>query len=101
MHRRTVTATLALATLAGIALYRPATVAAAQRTVILDVDNMYCASCPYIVTEVLAAIEGVTNVAVSSETETATVTFDDAVTSVAALTAATAEAGYPSHEALP
>ncbi len=41
------------------------TVLAAERTVTLAVDNMTCASCPYIVRQSLAAIPGVATVAVS------------------------------------
>jgi mercuric ion binding protein len=74
---------------------------AAPRTVTLSVDNMYCASCPFIVKETLAAVPGVTDVAVSFEAKTATVSFDDAVAGIDDLTAATAGAGYPSREAQP
>ncbi len=44
----------------------------------------------------LAKISGVGNVAVSYEKQTATVTFDDGKTTLASLTAATTQAGYPS-----
>jgi mercuric ion binding protein len=69
---------------------------AAEKTVTLSVPGMYCASCPYIVKQSLAKIGGVGVVKTSLETRTATVTFDDQKTTVAALTAATADAGYPS-----
>ncbi len=54
---------------------------AGEKTVTLDVDNMYCASCAPVVKKSLARVEGVTKVEVSRETNTATVTFDDAKTS--------------------
>jgi periplasmic mercuric ion binding protein len=44
----------------------------------------------------LAAVPGVTNVAVSDKTKTAVVTFDDTKADVKTLIKATTEAGYPS-----
>ncbi len=70
--------------------------AAIERTVTLTIDNMYCASCPYIVKQSLAAVPGVKDVSVSFRNKTANVTFDGARTNVAALTDATFEMGYPS-----
>ena len=70
--------------------------AAIARTVTLTIDNMYCASCPYIVKQSLAAVPGVKDVSVSFRNKTANVTFDGARTNVAALTDATFEMGYPS-----
>lgn len=69
---------------------------AGQQTVTLAVENMTCASCPYIVKKSLAAVPGVHGAEVSFETKSATVTFDDQKTNVAALTDATTKAGYPS-----
>ncbi len=69
---------------------------ATERRVTLQVDNMYCASCPYIVKKSLAAVPGVKGVSVSFRDKTAVVTFDSARTDVAALTDATFEMGYPS-----
>ena len=78
------------------ALLASGTALAAERTVTLAVDNMYCDACPYIVQQSLARVDGVSQAAVSFEKKTATVTFDDAKTTLAALTAATTKAGYPS-----
>jgi mercuric ion binding protein len=69
---------------------------AAEKIVTLTVVNMYCATCPYIVKRSLARISGVADVTVSFAHKTAKVTYDDRKTSVAALTAATRQAGYPS-----
>ncbi len=69
---------------------------AADKTITLAVQNMYCAACPYTFKASLEAVPGVSKVAVSYEAKTATVTYDDARTSVKALTAATTNAGYPS-----
>lgn len=70
--------------------------AATERTVMLRVDNMYCASCPYIVKQSLAAVPGVRAVSVSFRDKTALVTFDGAQTGIAALVEATTAMGYPS-----
>jgi len=67
-----------------------------ERRVTLKIDNMYCASCPYIVKQSLAAVPGVKEVSVSFRDKTAIVTFDSARTNLAALTDATFEMGYPS-----
>ena len=69
---------------------------AAERTVTLKLDNLFCASCPYIVKKVLAGVPGVRDVKVSFKNKTALVTFDDGKASVAALTAATTNVGFPS-----
>jgi mercuric ion binding protein len=70
---------------------------AGERTVTLAVDNMYCELCPGIVKKSLTKVDGVSQVAVSFEKKTATVTYDDKKATLAALTAATTNAGYPSH----
>jgi mercuric ion binding protein len=69
---------------------------AAERTVTLAVDNMYCAACPYTVRASLEAVPGVKDVVVSFADKTAVVTYDDTETTLDALTAATTNAGYPS-----
>jgi len=90
--------TLMAALLAAVALGSGPALAA-SRTVTLKIDGMTCASCPYIVRETLRRMPGVATAEVSFETKQAVVTFDDAKTTVAALTAATAGAGFPSHPA--
>ena len=67
---------------------------AEEQTVTLRVA-MWCASCPFIVQRSLERVPGVADVTVSYGDQTATVTFDDERTDVAALTAATAEVGFP------
>lgn len=69
---------------------------AAEKTITLTVENMYCAACPLIVEKSLERVPGVAKVAVSYQDKTAVVTYDDGKTDVQALTAATANAGYPS-----
>jgi periplasmic mercuric ion binding protein len=78
------------------ALSAAGTAIAAEKTVTLAVNGMYCSACPYIVEQSLAKVGGVSNVAVSYEKKAATVTYDDQKTSLAAMTTATTQAGYPS-----
>jgi mercuric ion binding protein len=74
---------------------------AAERTVTLSVEGMTCASCPYIVRQSLASVDGVLAVDVSFDDKTAVVTFDDSKAGAADLTQATAEMGFPSQVAPP
>lgn len=69
---------------------------AAPKTVTLSVPDMTCATCPITVRKALSRVPGVSRVDARLETKQAVVTFDDEKTSVEALTAATANAGYPS-----
>ena len=67
---------------------------AGEQTVKLSVPGMNCASCPVIVKMSISAVEGVTAVETVLDDRTATVTFDDAITSIEAITQATAGIGY-------
>ncbi|MCA1869675.1 cation transporter [Agrobacterium genomosp. 3] len=87
---------LSVCTLIGSLMLAPAAWAG-ERTVTFAVDNMTCATCPYIVKTTMAAVPGVANVTVSFEAKTATVTFDDAKTNPDAIAAASLKAGYPVH----
>jgi len=89
MTKMLVSMTLALGGLAAPAF-------AGETTVTLAVRNWYCAACPHVIKESLAAVPGVANVAVSDKTKTAVVTFDDTKADVTALIKATTEVGYPS-----
>jgi periplasmic mercuric ion binding protein len=86
---------LALAAFAVGFIASPA-VMAADKTIILAVNNMDCAACPSIVKGSLEAVPGVARVAVSYKDKTATVIYDDAKADVNQLTTATTRAGYPS-----
>jgi mercuric ion binding protein len=81
---------------AGLTLIASSSAIAAERTVTLAVQNMYCVACPHTVRASLQTVPGVKNVIVSLQQKTAVVTYDDARTNVKALTAATTNAGYPS-----
>jgi mercuric ion binding protein len=87
---------LLISTVFALGLSASSTALAAEKTVTLAVQHMYCAACPHTVKASLEAVQGVTKVAVSYKDKTAIVTFDDARTGVNALTTATANAGYPS-----
>lgn len=69
---------------------------AAERTVTLTVDNMYCEACPYMVKKSIEHVSGVSKVAVSFKDKTAIVVFDDAKAGVNDLTSAATNAGFPS-----
>lgn len=73
---------------------------AAEQTVILNVANATCALCGPIVKGTLQRVPGVETVTIDEANAfsgaVATVRFDDQITNVAALVAATANAGYSS-----
>ena len=68
----------------------------APRTVTLSVPTMDCPVCPITVKKALTKVAGVSKTEVDFDKRLAIVSFDDAKTSVEALTRATTEAGYPS-----
>jgi periplasmic mercuric ion binding protein len=69
---------------------------AKPNTVTLSVPTMNCPVCPITVKQALTKVHGVSDIKVNVDRREAVVTFDDAKTSVEALTQATKEAGYPS-----
>ncbi|MBL4801324.1 MAG: cation transporter [Emcibacter sp.] len=62
----------------------------------LELENMNCIVCPYIVKEILKSIEGVQGVIVDSTTKTADVIFDDSNTNLNAIIKAIDDMGYSS-----
>ena len=68
----------------------------APQRVTLSVPDMTCAACPITVKLALSKVEGVSQVSVSYPDREAVVTYNDALTSIEALTEATSDAGYPS-----
>ena len=72
---------------------------AAERTVKLAVDKMYCDACPIIVSKVIQNVKGVKSAKVNYKTRTAVVVFDDATATLEAITAASSDAGYPARVA--
>lgn len=69
---------------------------AAPQSVTLDIKGMSCATCPLTVKKSLEGVSGVQEVTVDYPSKTATVQFDDAITTADKLTEATKNAGYPS-----
>jgi mercuric ion binding protein len=86
-----------------VILLSPWAAQAAEKTVELNVNNATCELCAPIVKRSLSRVTGVKSVQVkeasANSSAVATVTFDDAVTNVAALVAATTKAGFPSQPA--
>ncbi len=86
-------------------LAAPFTAQAAETTVRLDVHHAGCVLCGPIVKSTLAHVKGVSAVQVSQPNGmsdvTATVTYDAAATSPAALIKAVTEHGYPAQIAKP
>jgi len=85
--RRFISLTILLSTMAW---------AAPPRTVTLQVQNMTCETCPVVVRKSLQRVPGVSAASVDFALKTATVTFDPDQVKPTALTAATANAGFPS-----
>jgi mercuric ion binding protein len=79
-----------------LALLASAPLFAATRTVTLDIPGMDCAVCPITIKKALHNVAGVDQATVNFEQRQASVTFDDAKTSVDALIKATTDAGYAS-----
>ncbi len=65
-----------------------------METMQLKVNGMSCQMCVKHVTHALQGVDGVTDVAVSLDAGTATVSFDPTKANLAAFTAAVAEADY-------
>ncbi|MEO7853261.1 MAG: mercury resistance system periplasmic binding protein MerP [Rubrivivax sp.] len=69
---------------------------AAKQTATLSVPTMDCPVCPITVKAALNKVPGVSNVKVDFAKREAIVTYDSTKTTVAALSDATRNAGYPS-----
>jgi mercuric ion binding protein len=80
----------------GLGLLVSSAAVAAEKTITLAVQNMFCADCPFIVKKSLEAVPGVAKATVSFKDKTAIVTYDDGKADVKSLTNATTNAGYPS-----
>lgn len=86
---KTVSATVAVfLTLSGAAF-------AAEQTVTLAVDKMFCALCPVTVSKAMQSVAGVSDVAVDFKAKLAVATYDDAVTNWQEIALASTNAGYP------
>ncbi|MGY2492864.1 mercury resistance system periplasmic binding protein MerP [Cupriavidus sp. CP313] len=85
-----------LVALLAAALASTGVLAASTSTVTLDVGKMDCAACPITMRIALEKVPGVESAKVDYKTRRAVVTYDPTKASTEALTAATAQAGYPS-----
>ncbi len=79
-------------TLMGVSHYA----SAASKTVTLAIPSMDCPVCPITIKQALSKVPGVSQTNVRYDKRQAVVTFDDAQTTVKALTDATKSAGFPS-----
>ncbi len=87
---------LLAAIVTGVLMFVPQAAFAGEQTVTLKVSGMTCASCPYQVQTALKRVTGVKAARASLKKGSAVVTFDDALTNIAALIKATGDAGFPS-----
>lgn len=82
--------------LVGLLLATTVAFAAPPQTVTLAVENMTCGTCPIVVRKALQRVPGVSAARINYEKKTVDVTFDPDKTSVAQMTHATTDAGFPS-----
>lgn len=82
--------------LVGLLLTTTVAFAAPPQAVTLAVENMTCGTCPIVVRKALQRVPGVSSAEINFEKKTAHVTFDPDKTSVAQMTHATTDAGFPS-----
>ena len=68
---------------------------AADQIITFTIENMTCPVCPITVKKAMEKVDGVAAVTVDFGTKTATVTFDDDVTSPVTVGEASTNAGYP------
>ncbi len=67
----------------------------ADQTVSMSVEKMTCALCPVTVRKAMERVDGVQHVDVDFDAKLATVTFDDAKTTVEEVAQASTDVGYP------
>ena len=79
-----------------LALLVPGPALAAIQTAILSVPTMSCASCPVPIKAALTKVPGVASIKSDLAKRQTTIVYDDARTDFAALSKATAGAGFPS-----
>lgn len=69
---------------------------AGERTIKLSVPGMNCASCPYMVKQAISDVDGIKSVEATMDDRSATVIFEDTLTTIDKIVEATANIGYPS-----
>lgn len=70
-----------------------------SQSAVFAIENMTCALCPVTIKKAMSRVDGVQSVKVDFETKTATVRFDPAQTSLAAIATASTNVGYPAKPA--
>jgi len=70
---------------------------AAQRSVTLELEGIYCAMCPVTIKTALEFADGVQEVKVSRDPDEAVIRYDDARTSPAKLIEVVKKSGYGAH----
>ncbi len=65
------------------------------QSVLLDIQNMSCAMCPFTIRKALQGVAGVRSAKVDFESKTANVMFDPQKTNIETLIKATTNVGYP------
>ena len=93
MHLKQIVSATALALLLGTGFAAHA----AQRSVILVLEGMYCAMCPITVKTALDFADGVHAVKVGRDPDEAVIRYDDARTSPAKLVEVVKQSGYGAH----
>jgi len=78
-----------------VLLLSPLASVAAERSIVLRIPTMDCATCPITIRLALLKVKGVSGAVVKYKQREARVTYDDQQTSVEALRAATRDVGYP------
>ena len=86
---------LSLTAIPSVSGQTAATQVATAQSATFAVENMTCALCPVTVKKAMEKVTGVQSVRIDFDASTATVVFDPTVTSVEAIAAASADAGYP------
>jgi len=84
-----------IASVSSPVLVSSAQAAETELTATFDVPGMTCALCPVTVRKAMEGVEGVRQVDIDFDARTATVVFDPSVTTIEAIAAASANAGYP------
>lgn len=69
---------------------------AEEQTVKLSIPDMSCASCPYMVKNVISKLEGIVSVEATMQDRSATVVYNDETVDVKMIQEATKSIGYPS-----
>lgn len=70
-------------------------VIAEEQTLKLNIQKMYCVLCPITVTKAMERVQGVRKVAVDYKSKTASVVFENKITSWETIAEASTLAGYP------